>query len=104
MKNEAAPIEACNMDRQRSPLERFRAKWTPVRVKKTRQNKRLEPGSDSIRTDKALDGRNPGTGYLMLRWKASIPLAVLLAFVAIAGSSVKSGAGESLSERDEYES
>jgi hypothetical protein len=23
-------------------------------VKKTRQNKRLEPGSDSIRTDKAL--------------------------------------------------
>jgi hypothetical protein len=26
----------------------------PVRVKKTRQNKRLEPGSDSIRTDKAL--------------------------------------------------
>jgi hypothetical protein len=36
-------------------LERFRAKWIPVRVKKTRQNKRLEPGSDSIRTDKALD-------------------------------------------------
>src|ERR1700726_5321605 len=35
-------------------LERFRAKWIPVRVKKTRQNKRLEPGSDSIRTDKAL--------------------------------------------------
>src|SRR5260221_13428090 len=28
--------------------------WTPVRVKKTRQNKRVEPGSDSIRTDKAL--------------------------------------------------
>jgi hypothetical protein len=28
--------------------------WMPVRVKKTRQNKRLEPGSDSIRTDKAL--------------------------------------------------
>ncbi|SEC34138.1 hypothetical protein SAMN05444164_1602 [Bradyrhizobium erythrophlei] len=23
-------------------LERFRAKWTPVRVKKTRQNKNLE--------------------------------------------------------------
>src|ERR1700743_2363987 len=35
-------------------LERFRAKWAPVRVKKTRQNNRLEPGSDSIRTDKAL--------------------------------------------------
>jgi hypothetical protein len=29
-------------------LERFRAKWKPVRVKKTRQNKRLEPGFDSI--------------------------------------------------------
>jgi hypothetical protein len=34
-------------------LERFRAKWIPVRVKKTRQNKNLEPGSDSIRTEKA---------------------------------------------------
>jgi hypothetical protein len=34
--------------------ERFRAKWEPVRVKKTRQNKRLEPGSDPIRTEKAL--------------------------------------------------
>jgi hypothetical protein len=36
-------------------LERFRAKWTPVRVKKTRQNKNLEFGSDSIRTENALD-------------------------------------------------
>ncbi|WP_213740336.1 hypothetical protein [Bradyrhizobium sp. dw_411] len=34
--------------------ERFRAKWIPVRVKKTRQNKRAEPGSDSIRADMAL--------------------------------------------------
>jgi hypothetical protein len=39
-------------------LERFQAKWLPVRVKKTRQTKRLEPGSDSIRTDKALDRRS----------------------------------------------
>jgi hypothetical protein len=31
-------------------LERFRAKWIPVRVKKTRQNKTLEPGFDSIKT------------------------------------------------------
>jgi hypothetical protein len=31
-------------------LQRFPAKWSPVRVKKTRQNKKLEPGSDSIRT------------------------------------------------------
>jgi hypothetical protein len=37
------------------PLERFRAKWVPVRVKKTRQNKNLEPRSDSIGTEKALD-------------------------------------------------
>ena len=47
-------------------LERFRANgsrecapddkapWIPVRVKKTRQSKKSEPGSDSIRTDKAL--------------------------------------------------
>src|ERR1700722_13827773 len=35
-------------------LERFRAKWVPVRVKKTRQNKKLEPRSDSIGTEKAL--------------------------------------------------
>ena len=31
-------------------LERFQAKWAPVRVKKTRQNKRLEPRYDSIGT------------------------------------------------------
>jgi heparanase len=36
--------------------ERFRAKWAPVRVKKTRQNKSPEPRSDSIRTEKALEG------------------------------------------------
>jgi len=35
-------------------LEHFRAKRVPVRVKKMRQNKRLKPGSDSIRTGKAL--------------------------------------------------
>jgi hypothetical protein len=34
-------------------LERFRAKWIPVRVKETRQNKNLEPRSDSIGTEKA---------------------------------------------------
>jgi hypothetical protein len=34
--------------------ERFPAKWIPVRVKKTRQNKSLEPRSDSIGTEKAL--------------------------------------------------
>src|SRR5882724_1014532 len=36
------------------PLKRFRAKWIPVRVKKTRQNKNLELRSDSIGTEIAL--------------------------------------------------
>jgi hypothetical protein len=35
-------------DGQLPSLERFRAKWTPVRVKKTRQNKRLDPVLISI--------------------------------------------------------
>src|SRR5258708_13576983 len=36
--------------------ERFQAKWIPVRVKKTRQNKKGSLGSDSIRTETALRG------------------------------------------------
>jgi hypothetical protein len=36
------------------PLERFPAKWNPVRVKKTRHIKNREPRSDSIGTEKAL--------------------------------------------------
>ncbi len=39
---------------RRVALERFRAKWIPVRVKKTRQNENPEPRSDSIGTEKAL--------------------------------------------------
>src|ERR1700709_1352289 len=35
-------------------LERFQAKWRPVRVKKTRQIKNPEPRFDSIETEKAL--------------------------------------------------
>jgi hypothetical protein len=35
---------------RRLTSERFRAKWVPVRVKKTRQNKKLEYGSDFVRT------------------------------------------------------
>jgi methylated-DNA-[protein]-cysteine S-methyltransferase len=38
--------------------ERFPAKWSPVRVKKTRQIKNLEPRSDSIGTEKALESFN----------------------------------------------
>jgi hypothetical protein len=42
------------------PLERFQAKWKPVRVKKTRQIKNLEPRFDSIETEKALENRGGG--------------------------------------------
>jgi len=35
---------------QNEQLERFQAKWKPVRVKKTRQIKNLEPRFDSIET------------------------------------------------------
>jgi hypothetical protein len=38
-----------------SEIERFQAKWIPVRVKKTRQIKRLERVCDSIRSERALD-------------------------------------------------
>jgi hypothetical protein len=38
----------------RDQLERFQAKWIPVRVKKTRQIKNLEPRFDSTETEKAL--------------------------------------------------
>lgn len=34
-------------------IERFQAKWKPVRVKKTRQNANLEPRFDSFETEKA---------------------------------------------------
>jgi len=34
--------------------ERFQAKWSPVRVEKTRQIKNLEPRFDSIETEMAL--------------------------------------------------
>jgi hypothetical protein len=46
-------------------LERFRAKWIPVRVKKTRQNESLEPGSDSIRPGRVsrLRRRSPAFGF-----------------------------------------
>jgi hypothetical protein len=33
-------------------LERFQAKWRPVRVKRTRQNKNPEPRFDSIETER----------------------------------------------------
>src|SRR5882724_2473625 len=38
-------------------VERFPAKWTPVRVKKTRQNKKIERDRDLIQNERALDER-----------------------------------------------
>ena len=62
-------------------LERFQAKWTPVRVKKMRQIKNLEPRFDSIETEKAL---------VESRWKLPVPeddgrLVVIVAHLGIAG-------------------
>jgi hypothetical protein len=42
------------MSRPVISLERFPAKWIPVRVKKTRQNKKESVRSNSIGTEKAL--------------------------------------------------
>ena len=42
------------MELELVPLECFPAKWRPVRVKKTRQNKNLESRFDSIEAEKAL--------------------------------------------------
>jgi len=44
---------------QIAALERFQAKWRPVRVKKTRQIKNLEPRFDSIETERALGRQDP---------------------------------------------
>ncbi len=51
-------LRACHED-VNSALERFPAKWIPVRVKKTRQNKKLELRSDSIRNG---NGSSAGAG------------------------------------------
>src|ERR1700760_548884 len=65
MKARARFRRVCPRSARHAPdSERFRAKWTPVRVKKTRQNKRLEPGSDSIRADKASRVDRLGSGVL----------------------------------------
>jgi hypothetical protein len=46
------------------------AKWTPVRVKKTRQNKKIERDRDSIQNKRALD-RRLGFG-IMVMWQMGI--------------------------------
>src|SRR5258708_387207 len=59
----ARPLRCTRYQRLHSyaVLERFQAKWSPVRVKKTRQIKNLESRFDSIETEKAL-GRNAVCG------------------------------------------
>ncbi len=47
-----------NPDTELLRLERFRAKWTPVRVKQTCQDKKSDPGFDSIETEKAPANRS----------------------------------------------
>ena len=54
--------------------KRFRAKWKPVRVKKTRQIKNLEPRFDSIETEKALASDALDRGLpLVRRREVSLP-------------------------------
>jgi hypothetical protein len=42
---------------ENAALEHFRAKWTPVRVKKMRRDKKLEQFSDSAKRGTALEAR-----------------------------------------------
>jgi len=77
-------------------LQRFRAKWGPVRVKKTRQNENLKPGSDPVRTDQVLgnlptaaatDIESPARRALQRlrrRKGAVIGLVVIATFVVLA--------------------
>jgi hypothetical protein len=61
-----------------SLLERFQAKWKPVRVKKTRQIKNLEPRFDSIETEEALGEMDCfaepviGRAFAPTRWLAKM--------------------------------
>jgi hypothetical protein len=55
MKENERPVNREPAGAWRRRLERFSAKWTAVRVKKTRQNKKESLRSDSIGTEKALD-------------------------------------------------
>jgi hypothetical protein len=54
-------------------IERFQAKWKPVRVKKTRQIRNLEPRFDSIETEKALVEFLRATGELPCGLRLSAP-------------------------------
>ena len=57
------PREGHGLRERDHQLEHFPAKWTPVCVEKMRQNKELEPRSDSIGTEKALDAWRRTIGW-----------------------------------------
>src|SRR5438552_18384622 len=59
--DEARSQLAAGGHRAVAALECFQAKWIPVGEKKTRQNKKIEPRSDSIGTEKALGFRKGST-------------------------------------------
>jgi N-acetylmuramoyl-L-alanine amidase len=89
------------------PLERFQAKWIPVRVKKTRQNKKIEPGSDSIGTEKARSGTRSGSCFGILQagsafaiWMAATAFALTAAAHAAPADVTAAGpAGASVSSQ-----
>ena len=58
-------------------LERFQAKWRPVRVKKTRQIKNLKPRFDSIETEKALAIKLGATRCLRKPFRPATLLGVI---------------------------
>ncbi len=66
------------------PLERFPAKWIPVRVKKTRQNENPEPRSDSIGTEMALVPNQRPLGQRLLwfavLWLGGVGTVTLISF------------------------
>src|SRR5260370_13898699 len=47
-------------------LERFQAKWKPVRIKKTRQIRSLESRFESIETEKALGSRRASKAITLM--------------------------------------
>ena len=55
--SQVSVFTAAGVHAHRFRIERFRAKWVPVRVKKTRQNQKLEPGFDFIKARNAQGGR-----------------------------------------------
>jgi hypothetical protein len=74
--------EAGAMKRTCTFLERFPAKWMPVRVKKTRKNNESEPRSDSIGSEKALAPRRH-KGSLLADRRGAVAFEMLIVFAFI---------------------